>query len=125
MKNTLNHNYLLCQDWKRELSFFAEELEVFRSRLGEVAMKNTSNEILAQVEHFENKFRVMSNSFDEIKHDINLKLDQINSQAIAQPKYINVKMNETDANIVEMMDYTSADFYATKKEFYKFLSIVF
>lgn len=124
MKNTLNHNYLVCQDWKREITFFKEEIKIFKSRLDEVASKNTGHDIMAQVEHFENKFKLMSNNFDELMHDVNLKTDEINSQATAQPKYINVKMNDMDANLQDMIDITSNDFYATKKDFYKFLSVV-
>jgi hypothetical protein len=124
MKNSLNHNYLLCQDWKREITFFKDEINVFKSRLDEVASKNTGHDVMVKVEHFENKFKLMSNHFDELMHDVNLKTDEINAQSAAQPKYINVKMNDMDSNLQEMIEFTSNDFYATKKDFYKFLASV-
>lgn len=122
MKDSLSHLHLLCEDWQRELNFFKDELKVFKSRLNEVAHKNTHNDVLISVEHFENKFKIMSNNIDELLHDVNLKSSAISQQTAAQPKYIHVKMMDVDVNIQELMEYTSKDFYETKHEFYKFLS---
>lgn len=116
--------HILCEDWKRELSFFRDELPLLKKRLEEVVSKNTDKEILAEAEHFENKFRVMEMNIDDLMHDVNLKRDNLNSQAAAQVNYINVKMIESDSNLEELMQYTSDDFYATKKSYYKFLSKV-
>jgi hypothetical protein len=125
MKDSLSHLHLLCEDWQRELHFFKDELSVFKNRLNEVASKNTHQEVLIQVEHFENKFRIMSNNIDELLHDVQLKAGVISQQSVAQPKYIHVKMMEVDVNIQDLMEYTSKDFYETKHEFYKFLSKTF
>lgn len=122
MKNSLSHLHLLCADWHRELQFFKDELSVFKNRLNEVASKNTHQDVLVQVEHFENKFRIMSNNIDELLHDVQLKASVISQQSVTQPKYIHVKMMEVDVNIQDLMEYTSKDFYETKHEFYKFLA---
>ncbi len=125
MKDSLSHLHLLCEDWHRELSFFKVELKIFKNRLDEVASKNTHQDILIQVEHFENKFRIMSNNIDELLHDVQLKAGVISQQSVAQPKYIHVKMMEVDVNIQDLMEYTSKDFHETKHEFYKFLAKTF
>ena len=125
MKNSLSHLHLLCEDWHRELQFFMDELGVFKNRLNEVANKNTHQDVLIQVEQFENKFRIMSNNIDELLHDVQLKEDVISHHSVAQPKYIHVKMMDVDVNIQDLMEYTSKDFYETKHEFYKFLAKTF
>lgn len=124
MKESMNHVYLLCEDWKRELSFFKDEIVLLRKRLEEVVSKNTSKDILAQVEHFENKFRIMDQHVDELKHDVNLKKEEIAGSAAAKARYIHVKMIESDQNLEELMYVTSKDFYDTRKEYYRFLSQV-
>lgn len=124
MKDTLAHQHLICEDWKRELDFFKIEIAYLRKRLEEIASKNTSNDILIQVEHFENKFRIMGIHVDELHHDVNLKNEALLKEASEKPAYINVKMIASDENLIDLMSDTSQDFHATKKEFYQFLSKV-
>jgi hypothetical protein len=122
MKNTIAHVHLMCEDWKRELDFFKTEITYLRKRLEEVASKNTSKDVLIEVEHFENKFRIMGIHVDELKHDVNLKNESLLKEAAEKPNYINVKMIDEDVDLIELMNDTSSDFHSTKKDFYKFLS---
>jgi hypothetical protein len=122
MKDTIAHVHLMCEDWKRELDFFKTEIVYLRKRLEEVASKNTSKDVLIEVEHFENKFRIMSIHVDELKHDVNLKNESLLKEAAEKPNYINVKMIDEDVDLIELMNDTSSDFHSTKKDFYKFLS---
>ncbi len=124
MKDTIAHAHLICVDWKRELDFFKEEVSYLKKRLEEVASKNTAKEVLIEVEHFENKFRIMGIHIDELRHDVNLKNEALLKEASEKPNYINVKMIESDENLIDLMSDTSADFQNTKKEFYQFLSKV-
>lgn len=122
MKDTIAHVHLMCEDWKRELDFFKAEITYLRKRLEEVASKNTSKDVLIEVEHFENKFRIMSIHVDELRHDVNLKNESLLKEAAEKPNYINVKMIDEDVDLIELMNDTSSDFHSTKKDFYKFLS---
>lgn len=122
MKDTIAHVHLMCEDWKRELDFFKAEINYLRKRLEEVASKNTSKDVLIEVEHFENKFRIMSIHVDELRHDVNLKNESLLKEAAEKPNYINVKMIDEDVDLIELMNDTSSDFHSTKKDFYKFLS---
>jgi hypothetical protein len=125
MKDSISHQHVLCHDWTRELDFYKTELTIFKSRLGEIVSKNTSNEILTQAEHFENKFKIMNLHFDELLHDLKLKDQALMGQAAAKPNYISIKMIENDNNLEELMQFTASDFQATKKEFYSFLAKYF
>jgi len=124
MKDSLSHLHLVCEDWKRELLFMQDEIPVLKSRLSEVVSKNTTTDVLKQVEHFENKFNILRLHLDELLHDVNLKMNAIQSQAIAKPNYISVKMVESDAQLEDLMHTNALDFYDTKKTYYKFLSKV-
>jgi hypothetical protein len=124
MKDSLSHLHLVCEDWKRELLFMQDEIPVLKSRLSEVVSKNTATDVLKEVEHFENKFNILRLHLDELLHDVNLKMNAIQSQAIAKPNYISVKMVESDAQLEDLMHTNALDFYDTKKTYYKFLSKV-
>lgn len=124
MKESIAKLHNLCEDWKRELKFFKDEIPLLRKRLDEVVSKNTATEILQEVEHFENKFRILSTHVDELLHDINIKTDELTAQAATQAKYINVKMFDADTVLEDLMLSTSKDFHETKNSYYKFLSKV-
>jgi hypothetical protein len=124
MKDTIANVHILCEDWKRELDFFKSEIVYLKKRLEEVASKNTNNDVLVEVEHFENKFKIMSLHVDELHHDINLKNENLLKEASEKPNYINVKMIESDEHLLDLMNDTSSDYYITKKDFYQFLAKV-
>lgn len=124
MKKSIAHLHILCEDWKRELIFYKDEINYLKKRLDEVASKNTNQEIMKEVEHFENKFKIISLHLDELNHDVKLKQETLNNEAAEKPNYINVKMKNENNDILDLMMDTSRDFYQTKKEFYSFLSKV-
>lgn len=124
MKDSIAHLHLICEDWLRELAFFKQEIAYLRKRLEEVASKNTKQEVMAEVEHYENKFKIMSIHVDELHHDVNLKNEALKKEASGKPNYISVKMIDEDENLIDLMHDTSSDFHQTKKEYYNFLSRV-
>lgn len=63
--------------WRKGLEFYAEEIEMMRARLEEIASKNTSFEARQGIEHFENQFIVQRNNIDELRHEINLYVQQL------------------------------------------------
>lgn len=124
MKESIAHLHALCEDWKRDLQFYKDEIPVLRKRLEEVVAKNTSDDVLKNVEHFENKFSIMNQNYDDLMHDINLKNDTLSGQAESQAKYINVKMFDKDEDMESSMQSIASDFYDTKRSYYRFLSQV-
>jgi predicted nuclease with TOPRIM domain len=121
-KDSIAHVHILCEEWLRELAFYKSEIPYLRKRLEEIASKNTSAEIMKEVDHYENKFKILSTHIDELIHDVKLKNESLLKEAAAKPNYINVKMVEADHNLLDLMSDTSSDFYETKSSFYKFLS---
>ncbi|MDP1803311.1 MAG: hypothetical protein Q8L81_18255 [Bacteroidota bacterium] len=68
------------KEWLSNLLFYKDEIKVFGNRLSEIASKNTSKEILAQVEHFQNQLIIQKDHIDRINHEINLSNDAINAE---------------------------------------------
>lgn len=91
MKTSVNALHHLNNDWIKELTFYKDELKVLQNRLGEVATKNTSQEVLAQVEHFQNRFIILNQQADNLKHDVNKLNDQLNALASDNPEHTHQK----------------------------------
>lgn len=85
------------QSWHQRMSFYKDEIKVLQNRLGEVVNKNTSKDMLAQAEHFQNKFIVFRNNIDELNHKINVSEDQLMD---------NIKQNPTAVDHRKVEDHT-------------------
>jgi hypothetical protein len=125
MKDSILHLHTVCEDWKKELKFFKEEIRQLRSRLGDIVSKNQSKDILVQVDHFENKFDILESHVKNLIHEVKSKDRVLLSQVAAQPQAAKTKMVNTDQTIEDMMLVTSKDFYDTKNEYHRFLSLVY
>src|SRR4051812_42569607 len=65
------------KEWASTLSFFKDESKIMEGRLGEIASKNTSKDILARVEQFQNKLIIAKDTIALLNHKINLSEDEI------------------------------------------------
>lgn len=57
-------------EWLNVLSFYKDDVKILQKRIEEIVQKNTSKEILAQVEHFQNQLIIQNNSIDDIRKHI-------------------------------------------------------
>jgi hypothetical protein len=69
--------------WLRGLNFYKTEIGILKSMLTEVAGKNTANDVMKEVEHFENQFKIQTINIDQLSHDIHINLSNIGRQAQA------------------------------------------
>lgn len=58
------------KQWLNNLNFYKDELVIMQNRISEIAAKNTSKDVLAQVEHFQNQLIVQKEQIDILTHDI-------------------------------------------------------
>ncbi len=66
-------------EWQNNLSFYKDELKIMQNRLNEIASKNSSKDVLAKVDHFQNQLIIQKEQIDIIGHSINLSNDAINA----------------------------------------------
>ena len=125
MKASLNYLHHESNGWLRELKFYKEEVTLLSERLGEVVQKNTDKDLMAQVEHFQNKLIVLNEQCDVLKHDANLHHEAVMAKAKTAPTHNDEKTQEPATALqARMADYTK-NFADTRLEFNKFLSKVF
>lgn len=58
--------------WMAELDFAKEEISIFEQHLVELVSKNTKLAVIAQVEHFRNRFIQEKQVIDHLKHNLHL-----------------------------------------------------
>jgi len=56
--------------WMNDLLFFQDEIKVMKRRLSEIAARNTAQDVMAQVEHFQNLFICQKEVIDKLRHDL-------------------------------------------------------
>lgn len=57
--------------WNKELDFYKDEIHIFENRLGEISIRWTDQDVLAQLEHFQNQYIREKEVIDHLVHDIN------------------------------------------------------
>ena len=65
--------------WANELNFFADEVRIYEHRLEELVNKYTRNEVLRELESYQNQFIRQKEVLDELRHNI-----KVHEQKIAQ-----------------------------------------
>jgi hypothetical protein len=111
--------------WLSELALAQDEIMTYETRLSEVDAANTHNEILAEVEHFQNQFIRHKEVIDELRAEIHhfethlANLAKINNVATDHRK---TEKNESLIN--EMVQFNKI-FGELRIEFLKFLARTF
>ncbi|MEI8280318.1 MAG: hypothetical protein WCG87_11185 [Bacteroidota bacterium] len=80
-KISITHFGNAHNQWLRSLDFYKGELRILKTRLTEIAGKNTAADVMTKVEHFENQFKVQTDNIDRMLHDINMNMTAIGKQA--------------------------------------------
>ncbi len=104
------------------MSFYKDEIKVLQNRLGEVVNKNTSKDMLAQAEHFQNRFIVFKNNIDELNHKINLSEDQLMLSIKQNPTAVDHRKVEDHREVREEVTVIDKSFTDLRSEVNTYLS---
>lgn len=74
--------------WLNMLLFYKDELTIMQHRIEEIAKKNTSNEVLALVERFQNQLIIQKEQIDILNHDIKGHESQLEAAVKQNPTAI-------------------------------------
>jgi hypothetical protein len=108
--------------WVKELAFYKEELQFFRARLEEVAMRYTSAEVLKGIEHFQNQFYIQSNHLDTLLHDINAHESNIAEYAEEHPIAVDHVLFTDHKPLRECVEIHRDLWSSMKKEYQSYLA---
>jgi predicted RNA-binding protein len=110
------------KEWMNSLLFYRDEIKIMENRLQEIASKNTSKEILAEVEHFQNQIIIQKDHIDQVKHEINLSNDRIQAEANKNSTAIDHRSIEDHTALRENVESFEKIFRSLKTELNIFLS---
>lgn len=110
------------KEWANSLSFYKHEIKIMENRLGEIVMKNTSKDALAQVEHFQNQLIIQKDHSDRINHDININNDVISAEIEKNPTAIDHRSMPDHESLRNRIITFETGFNSLKKELNIFLS---
>ncbi len=110
------------QSWHQRMSFYKDEIKVLQNRLGEVVNKNTSKDMLAQAEHFQNKFIVFRNNIDELSHKINVSEDQLMDHIKQNPTAVDHRKVEDHTEVRSEVSEMEKSFSDLRGEVHAYLA---
>jgi predicted RNA-binding protein len=110
------------QKWASNLAFYKDEIKIMEKRLEEIVSKNTSKEILAQSEHFQNQLIIQKNQIDQINHIINIDNDNIHDEINKNIVAVDRRSIEDHTELREQVSTFESLFTDLKQNFNTFLS---
>ena len=110
------------KEWTSNLLFYKDEMKVMENRLAEIASKNTSKEILAQVEHFQNQLIIQKENIEILTHEININNHIINYEIEKNIIAIDHRSIKDHCALRDNVKSFESNFITFKVEFNAFLS---
>lgn len=114
--------HLENMEWSKKISFYKDEIKVMQNRLSEVASKNSSKEVLAEIEHFQNQLIIQSNNLDEMKHNINIGEDALAANINHNPTAVDRRTVEDHSKEREDIEGFEKNFNEMRRDFNVFIA---
>lgn len=108
------------KEWMSKLKFYADEITLMKGRLGEIASKNSHQEVLVEVEHFQNQLIVQKNNIDELAHTIKVDEDSLKKEVNKNPVVVDHREMPSHKGEKEAIDAFEKNFNELRAEFKTF-----
>lgn len=109
-------------EWTNKLNFYKDDIKIMTGRLEDVAAKNSSAEVLANVEHFQNQFIIQRNNIDEALHAVKINEETLQAEVKSNPVAVDHRSVEYHAQEKEMVDAFEKNFNDLRGEFNEFIA---
>lgn len=110
------------QLWLNEAKFYNDELKIYQKRLAEVASKNNAQDVLKNVEHFQNQFIIQKEQLDILNHHVNEHEQWLAKYAKENPVAIDKKLFADHVSINDKVEAFKKIYAELKVEFNKFVA---
>lgn len=109
-------------EWVNTLAFYVDDIKILKSRIAEVASKNSNKEILAMVEHFQNQLIIQKDEIDKLKHAINEHEDYLKKHASENSVALEKQKENDHPRMRDQVGAFIRLFDEMRKDLYRFLS---
>jgi hypothetical protein len=104
------------REWLSKFSFYKDEL------ITEIASGNTSKDVLAQVEHFQNQLIVQQTQLEQLRHDVKQQENLIEKSIIDNPTATDHRKLDDHSSLREKVETFDRLFTAMKNELKEFVA---
>lgn len=108
--------------WKKELAFWKDEIRSFKKRLSEIAAHYTDKNVLLQLDHFQNEFRMHGDIIYKIHEAIRAHEKNLAVHRKTYRKAVDSMLALRHIDYRDKMEKERELYAALKKEFYAFLT---
>jgi hypothetical protein len=108
-------------EWTNKLNFYKDEIKIMTGRLEEVAAKNSSKEVMAEVEHFQNQLIIQRNNIDEALHAVKMNEEKLQAEVKSNPVAVDHRKMEYHAQEKDMVESFEKNFNDIRGEFNAFV----
>ena len=108
--------------WQKGFGFYKDELDIMESRLTEIAKRNPTFQARQGVEHFQNQFIVQRNNIDELKHEVNIYVSKLGTDAQQHGGRMESHMIDEHATLHEKYEDFERVMNILRHEFNEYLS---
>jgi hypothetical protein len=109
-------------EWINKLDFYKDEITILKGRLEEIASKNNSQDVLAFVESYQNRFIIQRNNIDEISHKVKENEQALINEINSNPVAVDHRKTEYHAAEKDLVESFEKNFNDLRDEFNKFSS---
>ena len=130
MSQTLTEKRVHLQDlhsdhqlWLNTLRFCKDEITIFEHRMEDIAKREPASEVMAELEHFQNRYIREREVIDELRHDIKQHENHLEKFAIEHPVAVDHVLFTDHAGFRDRVDTFEKLYHELKVEFMRWLAV--
>ena len=122
MKTTIYNQHSENTDWQNKLSFYKDELKIMQERLEEISKKNTSKEVMKEVEHFQNQFIIQNDNISRIARSLKSDEKKLQDNIKRNPVAVDHRKAEDHSDERNTVQGFENNFESLRRDYNNFLS---
>ena len=120
-KRHINDLHFDHQEWLNRLKFYKDEIAIFERRLEDIVKRNTTMEVMAELEHFQNQYIREREVIDELRHDIKQHENFLERESKERPTAIDHRVFGDHAGLRDRMETFERLYADLKHELHRWL----
>jgi len=110
------------QLWLNTLRFCKDETIIFNKRMEEIARRNTGREVLAELEHFQDRYIRENEVIDELRHDIKQHENILEKESKERPVAIDHRLFSDHGELRDRVETFEKLYKELKDELHRWLA---
>lgn len=130
MSQTLTEKRVHLQDlhsdhmlWLNTLRFCKDEIGIFEKRMEDIAKRDPVNEVMAELEHFQNRYIREREVIDELRHGIKQHENHLEKFAIEHPLAVEHVLFTDHSELRDQLSTFEKLYHELKVEFMRWLAV--